>query len=153
MKIVLQVLLLSLILLILVKFIRIYEVATPSMEPFIKTGSIVISINKMGNSKFKKNDVVVYKIPQNIVLVTHRIIKTINVHRKVFYITKGDNNNSEDPYPISRDEIIGKVIVVIPYLGILLKNISSYKLLSITFYGPIGFLFGKSIRNFFKAIK
>jgi signal peptidase len=153
MKAVLQVLLLSLIGLLLVKNIKLYIVSTASMEPLIKIDSFVVSINISNKTTFRQKDIIVYKIPQFTKPVTHRIIRIIKLHDKTFFITKGDANSFEDPYPISRDEIIGKIIFVIPYLGKLLNSISSYKLLSLTFYSPIGFLFGKSIRNLFRFIK
>ncbi len=153
MKIVFQLILFSLILLIFTKYIKIYEVPTPSMSPFIKTGSIIISISKTDNSNYDENDVVIYKIPQNKTLVTHRIIKTINLHGKIFFVTKGDNNNLEDPFPISRDDILGKVVFTVPYIGQLIRTISSYKLLCITFYAPAGLLFGRIVRKYLRRDK
>ena len=35
-----------------------------------------------------------------------------------FFITKGDNNNSEDKLPVSEDQLIGKAIFKIPYLAL-----------------------------------
>ncbi|MFZ2664193.1 MAG: signal peptidase I [Patescibacteria group bacterium] len=150
MKTILQILIVSSIIATSTKYFKIYEVATSSMEPSLKTRSVVLSVNTNEKSKFKQGDIVTYKIPQFLKPVTHRIMRAIVFHNKEFFITKGDNNISEDPYPITKDEIIGKVILVIPYLGTLLKVISSYKFLFISFYGPLGFLLGKILKNYFK---
>ena len=33
------------------------------------------------------------------------------------YITKGDNNNTEDTFKVKYDDVIGKMVITIPYLG------------------------------------
>ena len=129
------------------KYTKIYNVTTASMEPTIKAGSIVAVFK---TQQVKLGDVVTYKTPQNTEPITHRIIKVQNIHGKIFYTTKGDSNKTEDPYPVSQEEIIGKVIFVLPYLGLILKSSVSYKFLSITFYFPLGFFFGQSARKLSK---
>jgi signal peptidase len=55
---------------------------------------------------------------------THRIVEvtTSNVaaaesNSAPVYITKGDANNAPDPKPVTKNEIIGKVMFDAPYLG------------------------------------
>lgn len=129
------------------RYIKIYNVATSSMESVIKAGSIVVVLK---TQRVKLGDIITYQTPQNTEPVTHRIIKVQNIHGKTFFITKGENNTTEDPYPISQEELIGKVILALPYLGAILKNYTSYKFLSLTFYAPLGFLFGRNIKKLFK---
>ena len=130
------------------KNLKLYEIATSSMEPSLKLGSAVIAIKINKMSGLKTGDIIVYKTPQIPNLITHRIINIYSFHNKNLFITKGDNNTFEDPYPIIESEIIGKVILVIPYLGLITRTISSYKFLSISFYAPLGFLLGRAIKRF-----
>jgi signal peptidase len=50
--------------------------------------------------------------------VIHRIITITQEDGEFFFITKGDNNTSEDKTPVSEQQLIGKVILKIPYLAL-----------------------------------
>lgn len=85
-----------------------FEVATGSMSNTIEIGDVVIvKITKNVN----KDDIIVYKDGDN--FITHRLIEKDGDK----LIAKGDANNSEDK-PITEEQILGKVIYVIPKLGI-----------------------------------
>ena len=76
-----------------------------SMYPELKINDIII-IKKSNN--YNVNDIITYSTDDK-VLITHRIVKNID---NVF-ITKGDNNNSEDNEVIKLENIKGKVILKI----------------------------------------
>lgn len=85
-----------------------FEVATGSMSSTIEIGDVVIvKITK----DVEKNEIIVYKDGDN--FVTHRLME--NDGEKL--VAKGDANNSEDK-PITREQILGRVIYIIPKLGI-----------------------------------
>ena len=88
-----------------------FEVATGSMYPTIEIGDVVIvEITK----DIKQNDIIVYKDEKN--FITHRIIQK----DKDKLVTKGDANNSQDS-PIGIETVLGKVINIIPKVGIYRK--------------------------------
>ncbi|MFF2450437.1 signal peptidase I [Neobacillus sp. NPDC058068] len=69
------------------------------MEPGIKTGSI-IAVKPGGDmNRFKKGDVITFKMDET-KLVTRRINEVNKNENQVIYWTKGDNNNSEDINPV-----------------------------------------------------
>jgi len=35
----------------------------------------------------------------------------------LLYTTKGDNNTSPDPFPISYSKVAGRVVLIVPYIG------------------------------------
>ena len=80
----------------------ILQVVSPSMEPTIHVGNLVLINTK--ESTYKVNDIVTYE-DENGLLVTHRIIDIDDD----FMVTKGDNNDSDDGL-ISLDVIKGKLI-------------------------------------------
>lgn len=85
-----------------------FEVATGSMSNTIEIGDVVIvKITKEVN----KNEIIVYKDGDN--FVTHRLVEKDG--NKL--IAKGDANNSEDK-PITEEQILGRVIYIIPRLGV-----------------------------------
>lgn len=92
-----------------------FEVATGSMNPTIQVGDvIVVKITK----QIEENDIIVYKDGKSI--ITHRLIKKESDE----LIAKGDANNSEDK-PIQEDMILGRVVKIIPKLGIWRKILTS----------------------------
>ena len=59
------------------------------------------------------------------ITITHRIIDIKIENGKYFYSTKGDNNNTADTHYVSQDDVIGKVIFVIPKVGFIQEFILS----------------------------
>ena len=87
------------------------SVQSGSMEPAIKKGSVIVIIP---SSDYKIGDVVTFK--KNRTPITHRVVdikkKEINV-----YVTKGDANESLDMWEVYENDIIGKSVFSVPFLG------------------------------------
>ena len=96
-----------------------FEVATGSMANTINIGDIVVV---KVNEAFKENDIIVHKEENS--FITHRVIKIDGQD----LITRGDANNSEDK-PIKSDQILGKVIYIIPKIGIWRRVLASPEIL------------------------
>lgn len=85
-----------------------FEVATASMYPTIEIGDVVIvKITK----NVEENDIIVYIDGESI--ITHRLIEKKDDE----LVARGDANNSAD-MPIKEDMLLGKVIKIVPKLGI-----------------------------------
>lgn len=93
---------------------KVMTVLSGSMEPEIKTGSIVI-VKPV--SDYKIRDVITFVSKGNKTPTTHRIEDMELIEGIVAYITKGDANNAIDSRKIAEKEIIGKVLFTIPYIG------------------------------------
>ncbi len=91
--------------------IEILKVETGSMRDKINVGDYIL-IHKQSN--YKVNDIVTYKINES--YITHRIVE-IDEDK---IITKGDANNVEDS-EITKEDIIGKVIVKGGFLNFLIR--------------------------------
>lgn len=107
-----------------------YELMTVlsgSMEPGIKTGSIIAIKPVKDATKLNKGDVITFKAADNPnTLITHRIIEVQKVDSTVQYITKGDNNDSKDPSPVTASRVVGQYSgFTIPYVGNLMNFIQS----------------------------
>lgn len=92
-----------------------FEVITGSMSGTIEIGDVIIV--KLTNN-IKENDIIVYK--QDNMFITHRVISINNNN----ITTKGDANNSEDK-KITKDQVIGIVIKVIPKVALWKKVLST----------------------------
>ncbi len=93
-------------------------VKSGSMEPAIKVGSLVLI--KPATS-YREGEVVTYgRDTKSEIPTTHRIIASRAEGGQVFYTVKGDANGEPDPREIQVKEIVGKVLLTVPWLGYLL---------------------------------
>lgn len=99
-----------------------YIVETNSMEPIIKVGDIVI-IKKVKAEKLNQGDVITFTREGEV--ITHRITKIDVEESGTKYITKGDNNNTEDTIKVEHEDILGKEILTIPQLGKVMQLLDS----------------------------
>lgn len=84
-------------------------VITGSMEGTIDIYDMIIVQNK---AEYFVGDIISYR--ENTSTVTHRITEK---NMDGTFITKGDANNSPDDKIIRQEEIVGKVVFVIPKVG------------------------------------
>ena len=93
--------------------VRLYYVQSGSMEPEIHVGSICLMDTNVRKQEIQKGDVIVFSVGKEQALVTHRVA---DITEKGFR-TKGDGNDRKDPWLVSPDDLKGKVLGAIPYLG------------------------------------
>lgn len=91
----------------------IFGVQTGSMADEINAGDWIIV---KGSKNYKLNDVVTYMDDGE--FITHRIVETY----KNTFITKGDANNTKDQ-PINSEQIVGKVVKILPNFEIFRKTL------------------------------
>lgn len=90
---------------------RLLTVQSGSMEPAIKTGSLV-TVRKINN--YQKGEVITYRSKKDSkTTITHRIVEIKDGQ----FITKGDANDVVDADPVSKELILGKIGLAIPLLG------------------------------------
>jgi signal peptidase I len=89
-------------------------IATGSMAPQINIGDVAI-IKKCGPNDVKVGDIIEYKMPD--FTVVHRIIEIKQENGKFYFVTKGDNNSSKDKDLVTEDQLIGKCLFKIRYIG------------------------------------
>ena len=95
--------------------IKFFVVQSGSMEPAIRTGGIVM-VKSM--NEYEIGDVISFgEITKIKSPTTHRIYDIKVVEGNPYYITKGDANNAPDQKEIPQKEIIGKVLVSVPFVG------------------------------------
>lgn len=108
-----------------IKF-NMYTILTTSMEKTIMAGDVVIDY-KNNNNVYEVGDIITFYSNRGNgqITITHRIIDIKIENGKYFYSTKGDNNNTPDTNYVSQDDVIGKVIFVIPKVGFVQEFILS----------------------------
>ncbi len=89
-------------------------IASDSMNPVYYRGDAII-YEKEDASNIEEGDILVFEY-ENIV-VTHRVIDISKVGNKIYFKTKGDNNENPDSELISEDKVHGKVKYIVKYIG------------------------------------
>ena len=89
-------------------------IATGSMEKEICVGDVAI-IKKCNSNDVNVGDIIEYQMEGY--TVVHRIIDKRQNNGRFSFITKGDNNNTPDRDEVKEDQLIGKVIFKIKYIG------------------------------------
>jgi len=126
-------------------------VSSGSMEPAIRTGSMVIIIPR---ETYAVGDVITFgedtrtKKP-----TTHRIHDARVESGAMIFKTKGDANEDPDAREVRQNDIIGRVVISIPYLGYIIdfaKQPLGFFLLVII---PAGAIIIDEIRKIVKELR
>lgn len=99
-------------------------VISGSMEPVYYRGDIIV-IKGTNPENIQIGDIIVYKRPYQDIPIVHRVINIIEENEKLYFVTKGDNNPSEDTYfengtkypGVPDHAVVGKSLFKIPKLG------------------------------------
>lgn len=101
--------------------ISVYTIISPSMTPNINVYDVVVNIRTDNPQDIQVGDVITYKstaATSEGMTITHRVIQRRQLPDGTFeYMTQGDNNAEPDSVYVTYDNVIGKEIFVIPYLG------------------------------------
>lgn len=90
---------------------RLFAISSRSMEPALHFGDVVIVCTYCMD--ISEGDIVAYVSEFGIIV--HRVVK---VDREMNYtITKGDANENVDPRPVPFKNVLGKVVLSIPWIG------------------------------------
>jgi len=99
---------------------RSFVVLSGSMEPKIKTGSVVVI---KPQAEYKQGDVVTFlsspkaNLKKLDATITHRIAEVHDDEGRATFTTKGDANEDPDRESVTERQVLGKVMVSIPFLG------------------------------------
>lgn len=94
-------------------------VTSGSMSPTLERGHLLV-LQKQAPESILVGDIIVFDATWNDDPVVHRVVRIEVVGDEIHWFTQGDNrvtNPSEDPGYRVYEDIIGVVILAIPYLG------------------------------------
>ena len=93
---------------------KLIAIGSNSMNPTYLRGDAII-YEKEKPKDIDVGDILVFKKDGR--LITHRVVKKTKVNEKVYFYTKGDANKSVDNFKINEEEVVGKVDLVVKYVG------------------------------------
>lgn len=99
--------------------LQVYAVLSGSMEPTYHVGSIIY-VKPVDPNEIKVGDPITFVMNEQLTVATHRVVR-IDAENSAFY-TKGDANEDPDASPVHFNNLLGKPVFTIPYLG----YVSSY---------------------------
>lgn len=103
--------------------LKILTVTGNSMYPAITENDVVVvALAKNENSEtlgVHEGDVITYtlRVDEKEVLMTHRIVGIERNNNEVHLSTKGDNLSGVDKYVVTPSQVVGTVVLVIPFIG------------------------------------
>ena len=103
---------------------QLFVVQSGSMKPSIDIGSVLLvqpasQVKKIASpqptSVFHKGDIVTFLSGDN--PVSHRVVEVEESDSQITYETKGDANRTLDQGKVSEKQILGKTVLVVPFVG------------------------------------
>lgn len=98
-----------------------YAVLSGSMEPQYAVGSLIY-VKDIETNNIQVGDPITFVLNKELLVATHRVVE---ITPEGSFITKGDSNESIDGTPVHPNNVLGKPIFSIPYLGYLSVFLSS----------------------------
>lgn len=123
--------------------VKILSVVSGSMTPTIPIGSAIFVRPAL---EYARDDIVTYRLNNN--YITHRVF-----YAGKYYLTKGDANKDVDRAEVLKEQIIGKVVFSVPYVGYLQESTKSLWGLLVFVYLPTIIVLVAESRMIFAEIK
>ena len=116
---------------------QMYTVISGSMEPALPVGSLVYVKYQEPESIEKKDIIAFYGSNESSSIITHRVVYNKKLSGE--FVTKGDANKEKDMNPISYNQYMGKVVLMIPVIGGVAQTLTtgSGKIVLFSFIGLI----------------
>ena len=116
---------------------QMYTVISGSMEPALPVGSLVYVKYQEPESIKKKDIIAFYGSNESSSIITHRVVYNKKLSGE--FVTKGDANKEKDMNPISYNQYMGKVVLMIPVIGGIAQTLTtgSGKIALFSFIGLI----------------
>lgn len=99
--------------------ISLYTIISPSMEPNINVYDVVLT-KRVKPDEIKEGDVITFISSSTLgegLTITHRVKSVIKTEGDIKFRTQGDNNPIPDSALVTSNNLLGKVVFTIPFLG------------------------------------
>lgn len=129
-----------------------FVVLTASMTPAIAPGDAVI-VAERDPTTIREGEIVTFLRGNGEVPVTHRVVGVVDADGEVAFETKGDANDAPDAGLVPGENVLGTVLVTIPYIGYVIQFANSeYGFLALIVL-PFGLLVANEAWTFYRRSK
>ena len=106
-------------------------ITSDSMVPALMPHDLII-VEPVGIDEIQVDDIITFDSHmQGIGIIAHRAIAIGDDDGKLGIDTKGDNNEEPDPWTVYEEDLDGKVVDIIPTMGIFLIDPIRYTLVAV----------------------
>lgn len=126
-----------------------YVVRSGSMEPAIGTGDVVI-VERAAPAAIETGDVITFVPDGQPPPTTHRVVSKTEQDGVIRFETKGDANEQPDAEPVVENELVGRVTLVIPYVGYVIQFASTSMGFFALVAAPFGLLLATEVWSLFR---
>ena len=110
---------------------HIMVITSGSMLPTLKINDLIV-VEESTIDEIKKGDIIAFDSHEiGIGIVAHRAYEVYDDDGQVVIDTKGDNRALPDPWVVMEQDLVGKVIDIVPSFGILLVEPVRYTLVAV----------------------
>lgn len=99
-----------------------FMVLSGSMESDIHKGDLIIT-KETNPTKLKVDDIIAFRDAAG-TITTHRIIDTVENDGQTYFITKGDNNSTQDMNLVALDDVEGIYVGRVPGIGSMMDSLA-----------------------------
>ncbi len=99
-----------------------FTVLSSSMEPAYPVGALIY-VRQIPSDSIQVGDAISFVMNEDLVVATHRVVDIDS--EALQFTTKGDANAIVDGSPVHFNNVLGKVVYSIPYLGYVAHYIGS----------------------------
>ncbi len=104
-------------------------VLSGSMEPAMPVGSIVLT-KSVEPDRVETGDIITFALTSDMTgrsqpFATHRVAQVIDGKTGRSFVTKGDANSVRDAIPVQAGHLVGKVVLIVPFVGYLTRFVQS----------------------------
>ena len=103
---------------------QIKPVLSDGMSPAFKAGDVAV-IESVEPEAIAVGDIMVYYSPLDGQRTAHRVIGIRETEEDLFFRTKGDSNEAQDPYVVPAENITGRAKFHIPWAGYMTYFVST----------------------------
>ena len=104
--------------------VRFMTVVSGSMRPAIDVGDLVV-VAPVNRYNVSVGEVIAFV--RGGITILHRVVGITRVRGQLAYVTKGDANNAPDREPVLPQQIVGRLVYVVPHVGYPLVYIAQYQ--------------------------
>jgi signal peptidase len=101
-----------------------FVVLSGSMEPRISAGDVVVT-KAVGPDRIAVGDVITFVRSEGSAPVTHRVVGVDRSGPEPVFATKGDANQDADQSSVAPADVIGVVVLTLPYIGYVVQFVNT----------------------------
>jgi signal peptidase I len=128
--------------------LKLETILSGSMEPYLKIGTMIVTL-RIAPADVRVGDVIAFKVEGMDTPVCHRVTEVITAEQGGGFKTKGDANEDPDPWVVNPDNLLGKVIFNLPWVGYFSKFIKTPRGFGLVLGIPSLIVMSLEIKNIF----